>query len=221
MIKISASILSADYTKLGEEIKAIERASIPYIHIDVMDGHFVPNISIGIPTVESIRSVTDLILDVHLMISNPEKYIEKFAQAGADIINFHLEATDSPLKIIEQIRKTGKKCGITINPDTPVEKLFGLVDKVDMILIMSVYPGFGGQEFIKSSLDKVKILYKYIQKNNLNVDIEIDGGIKRDNLREVLNAGVNIVVVGSAIFEAEDMAAEAERFNEIFKEFEL
>ncbi len=220
MIKISASILSADYTKLGEEIKAIERAKIPYIHIDVMDGHFVPNISIGIPTVESIRGATDLILDVHLMISNPEKYIEKFARAGADIINFHLEATDSPLKIIEQIRKTGKKCGITINPDTPVEKLFKLANKVDMILIMSVHPGFGGQEFIKDSLDKVKALREYIKKNNLNTDIEIDGGVKIDNLRDVLDAGVNIVVVGSAIFEAEDMAVEAERFSEIFKEFE-
>ena len=124
------------------------------------------------------------------------------------------------MKIIEQIRKTGKKCGITINPDTPVEKLFGLVEKVDMVLVMSVYPGFGGQEFITSSLDKVKTLYEYIKKNNLDVDIEIDGGIKKDNLRDVLDAGVNTVVVGSAIFEAEDMAAEAESFNRIFREFD-
>ena len=220
MVEIATSILSVEKGKEAATFLELEAAKTDYFHIDVMDGHFVPNISIGIPTVESIRGATDLILDVHLMISNPEKYIEKFARAGADIINFHLEATDSPLEIIEQIRKTGKKCGITVNPDTPVEKLFGLADKVDMILIMSVYPGFGGQEFIKSSLDKVKALSEHIRKNNLNVDIEIDGGVKIDNLRDVLDAGVNIVVVGSAIFEAEDMAAEAERFSEIFKEFE-
>lgn len=221
MIKISASILSADYIRLGEEIKNIEKAKIPYIHIDVMDGHFVPNISIGIPTVKSIRRATNLMLDVHLMISNPEEYIEKFAQAGADIINFHLEAVQNPMKIIEQIKKTGKKCAVTINPDTPAKELFGIIENVDMALVMSVYPGFGGQKFIPLSLDKIKTLYEYVKKNNLNTDIEVDGGIKRANIRDVLNAGANVIVVGSAIFAAEDMFEEVDRFNEIFREFDL
>lgn len=220
MVKLSTSILAADFTKLGEEIKILEREKIPYIHIDVMDGHFVPNISMGIPIVDSIRKATNLILDVHLMISNPEKYVESFAKAGADIINFHLESTNEPKKIIEQIRATGKKCGITISPETPVEKLYGLIDYVDMVLIMSVHPGFGGQAFIPESLDKVRKVYQYIKERKLNVDIEIDGGVKRGNVKEVLEAGVNVVVVGSAIFKAKDIAYEVEQFNEIFKEFD-
>ncbi len=220
MIKLSPSILSADFMKLGEEIKILEREKIPYIHIDVMDGHFVPNISMGFPIVDSIRKETELILDVHLMIDNPEKYIDNFAKAGADIINFHFESASNPEKIIEQIKATGKKCGITISPDTPAEKLFGLIELVDMVLVMSVYPGFGGQKLIKSSLDKIRIIYDYIKKNNLNTDIEIDGGVKMDNVREVLEAGVNVVVVGSSIFKAENIALEVEHFNDIFKEFD-
>lgn len=220
MVKLSTSILAADFTKLGEEIKILEREKIPYIHIDVMDGHFVPNISMGIPIIDSIRNATNLVLDVHLMISNPEVYIERFAEAGADIINFHLETVDEPKKVISQIKATGKKCGITISPETPVEKLYGLIELVDMVLIMSVHPGFGGQAFIPSSLDKVRNVYKYIKDRNLNVDIEIDGGVKRNNVKEVLDAGVNIVVVGSAIFKADDIAYEVEQFNEIFKEFD-
>ncbi len=220
MVKLSTSILAADFTKLGEEIKILEREKIPYIHIDVMDGHFVQNISMGVPIIDSIRKATNLVLDVHLMISNPEEYVERFAEVGADIINFHLEATDDPEKIIKQIKATGKKCGVTINPETPVERLYGLIDHVDMVLVMSVHPGFGGQAFIPSSLEKVKKVYEYVKKNNLKVDIEIDGGVNRKNVKEVLEAGVNIVVVGSAIFKAKDIAYEVEQFNEIFKEFE-
>lgn len=220
MVKLSTSILAADFTKLGEEIKILEREKIPYIHIDVMDGHFVQNISMGVPIIDSIRKATNLVLDVHLMISNPEEYIERFAEVGADIINFHLEAVDDPEKVIRQIKATGKKCGVTINPETPVERLYGLIDHVDMVLVMSVHPGFGGQAFIPSSIDKVKKVYEYVKKNNLNVDIEIDGGVNRKNVKEVLEAGVNVVVVGSAIFKADDIAYEVEQFNEIFKEFE-
>ncbi len=220
MVKLSTSILAADFTKLGEEIKILEREKIPYIHIDVMDGHFVQNISMGVPIIDSIRKATNLVLDVHLMISNPEEYIERFAEVGADIINFHLEAVDDPEKVIRQIKATGKKCGVTINPETPVERLYGIIDHVDMVLVMSVHPGFGGQAFIPSSIDKVKKVYEYVKKNNLNVDIEIDGGVNRKNVKEVLEAGVNVVVVGSAIFKADDIAYEVEQFNEIFKEFE-
>lgn len=220
MVKLSTSILAADFTKLGEEIKILEREKIPYIHIDVMDGHFVQNISMGVPIIDSIRKATNLVLDVHLMISNPEEYIERFAEVGADIINFHLEAVDDPEKVIKQIKATGKKCGVTINPETPVERLYGLIDHIDMVLVMSVHPGFGGQAFIPSSIDKVKKVYEYVKKNNLNVDIEIDGGVNRKNVKEVLEAGVNVVVVGSAIFKAKDIAYEVEQFNEIFKEFD-
>lgn len=220
MIKLSASILAADFTRLGEEIRILEREKIPYIHIDVMDGHFVQNLSMGIPTVEGIRKITNLVLDVHLMISNPEVYIEKFAEAGADIINFHFEATNNPKKIIEQIRATGKKCAITINPDTPVEKIFGIIEYVDMVLVMSVHPGLGGQEFMVSSLERIKKIYNYIKKNSLNVDIEIDGGVGLHNIREIIEAGVNVVVAGSAVFHSKDISADIKRFNEIFEEFD-
>ncbi len=220
MIKLSPSILAADFTRLGEEIKILEKEKIPYIHIDVMDGHFVHNISMGIPVIESIRKTTSLVLDVHLMISNPEEYIEKFAKAGADIINFHFEAVDNSKRIINQVRATGKKCGITINPETPVEKLFGIIEYVDMVLIMSVYPGLGGQEFMVSSLDRIRKVYDYIKKNNLNTDIEIDGGVGLENIRDILEAGVNVVVAGSAIFGAKDISADIKKFNEIFKEFD-
>lgn len=220
MIKLSASILEADFTKLGEEIKILEREKIPYIHIDVMDGHFVPNISMGIPIIDSLRKATKLILDVHLMIDNPERYIESFAKAGADIINFHYEAVSEPEKIIEMIRATGKKCAVTISPDTPAEKIFNIIALVDMVLVMSVYPGFGGQSLIPSSLDKIRTIYNYIKENNLDVDIEIDGGVKMSNVKDVLKAGANVIVVGSSIFKAEDIEKEVARFNEIFKEFD-
>jgi len=220
MIKLSPSILAADFTKLGEEIKILETEKVPYIHIDVMDGHFVQNISMGIPVLESIRKITNLVLDVHLMISNPEDYIERFAEAGADIINFHFEATDNPKKIIEQIRATGKKCGITINPETPVEKLFGIIEYVDMVLVMSVYPGLGGQNFMVSSLDRIRKIHNYIKNNNLNTDVEIDGGVDLENIREILAVGVNVIVAGSAVFQAKDIYSNIRKFNEIFKEFD-
>jgi len=220
MIKLSASILSADFTILGQEIKALEKEKIPYIHIDVMDGHFVPNISIGIPIIESLRKETDLVFDVHLMLTNPEEYIERFAKAGADIINFHIEAVENPKTLIDRIRKTGKKCAVTISPQTPAESLFGIIEYVDMVLIMSVYPGFGGQVFIPETFDKIKKVREYIKKNNLNVDIEVDGGVSQENIRDIIAAGVNVVVVGSAIFKSKDISFEVQQFNKIFREFD-
>lgn len=221
MIKLSPSILAADFARLGDELKMLENLNVPYVHIDVMDGHFVPNISMGIPVIRSIRKVTNMTLDVHLMISNPDMYIDDFADAGADIINVHKEVCSDVVNVIEHIKRKGKKAGITLNPKTPPEAIFGILDMVDMVLIMSVEPGFGGQKFIPSSLDKAYKLYNYIQRKNLNVDIEMDGGVNIHNIRDVIESGVNVVVVGSAIFNAKDKQEEIRKYQKIFENFKL
>lgn len=198
---LSPSILSADFWKLGEDIKAVEQAGVPYLHIDVMDGLFVPSISYGMPVLQCIRPHTELFLDVHLMIQEPERYVEEFAACGADLVNFHIEATQDVKGTIELIRGTGKKVGITIKPGTSVDELLPYLELVDMVLIMTVEPGFGGQKLIPECLDKVKELRRIVEEKGLSLDIEVDGGISADNVELALTAGANVIVAGSAVFK--------------------
>ena len=203
-IKISPSILSADFSKLGEEIVALEKAGADYIHIDVMDGHFVPNITIGPEVIKRLRPVTKLPFDVHLMISPVNNFIKDFADAGADIITFHPEATKNISETINLIKKLGKKVGISLKPKSEINLVEDYLSKVDLILIMSVEPGFGGQKFMPEVLDKMKTLRNLIDDRKLNVDIEIDGGINFDNSKKAKDYGANILVSGSTVFKEHD-----------------
>ena len=207
MIKISPSILSADFSRLGEDVQAVDRAGADYIHIDVMDGHFVPNITIGPLVVDALRKVTDKPLDVHLMIENPDLYIPDFAKAGADIITVHQEAVPHLHRTVQLIKILGKKAGVSLNPATPVETLDVILDELDLVLIMSVNPGFGGQSFIQSALDKIRALRQRITERGLSTELEVDGGVKIDNIREVVAAGADVLVAGSAVFNTEDYSA--------------
>lgn len=206
MIKIAPSILASDFSKLGEEIKKVEKAGADYIHVDVMDGVFVPNITIGQPVVRSIRKITQLPLDVHLMIQNPDAHIEEFVKAGADIICVHQEVCPHLDRTINFIKSTGAKAAVSLNPATPVETLENVLHLLDMVLIMSVNPGYGGQEFIPYSIDKIVKLRKMADRLNPGMDIEVDGGISQENIAEVVAAGANVIVAGSAIYKAEDPA---------------
>jgi ribulose-phosphate 3-epimerase len=207
MIKISPSILSADFSRLGEDVQAVDRAGADYIHIDVMDGHFVPNITIGPLVVEALRKVTAKPLDVHLMIENPDLYIADFARAGADIITVHQEAVPHLHRTVQLIKSLSKKAGVSLNPATPVETLDIILDELDLVLIMSVNPGFGGQSFIPSALDKIRALRQRITERGLSTELEVDGGVKIDNIREVVAAGADVLVAGSAVFNTENYAA--------------
>ncbi|MBF0528420.1 MAG: ribulose-phosphate 3-epimerase [Deltaproteobacteria bacterium] len=202
MIKIAPSILSADFTRLGEEIRAVVDAGADYIHLDVMDGYFVPNITIGPLVVEAVKRITDLPLDVHLMISDPDRYLADFAKAGADIISVHVEVLPHLHRTIQAIHELGLKASATLNPSTPLSALEFVLSDLDQILLMTVNPGFGGQRFIPSGLVKITCLREIILAHNLNIDIEVDGGIKLENCAEVIAAGATVLVSGSGIFGA-------------------
>ncbi len=212
---LSPSLLAADFTKLGQQLEQIEKGGAQYIHLDVMDGIFVPNISFGIPVIQSIRKSSNLIFDVHLMIVEPERYVEAFRKAGADIINFHIEATKDAASTLSKIKSLGAKTGITIKPNTPVSEIVPYLENVDMVLIMTVEPGFGGQKFMA---DKITELVKIREQKNLKFDIEIDGGVNINNVKEILDTGVNVIVAGSAVFGAEDVESRTKEFLNILQE---
>jgi ribulose-phosphate 3-epimerase len=205
--KIAPSILSADFARLGEEIRRVEEAGADLIHFDVMDGHFVPNLSIGIPVLESVRKITRLPLDAHLMIDDPERYLEAFAKAGADSISVHAEVCPDLPAIARRMRALGIRAAVAINPETRVDRVIAAAEHFDMILVMSVHPGFGGQSFIEQTVGKVRAVREEIERRGLDVDVEIDGGIKIENIATVAAAGANVFVSGSGIFGKPDYAA--------------
>jgi ribulose-phosphate 3-epimerase len=198
--KIAPSILSADFACLGEEIHRVEEAGADLIHFDVMDGHFVPNLSIGVPVLESLRKITRLPLDAHLMISEPLRYLRTFVEAGANSISVHAEVCDDLPEIAAQIRELGARASVAINPETPVERVLAVAEHLDMILVMSVHPGFAGQSFIAESLEKLRAVRREVQRRGLKVDVQVDGGVKIDNIRAAAEAGANVFVSGSGIF---------------------
>lgn len=197
---LSPSLLSANFANLEKDLQDIKDGGAKYLHIDVMDGSFVPSISFGMPVMKSIRSISDLVFDVHLMIDNPERYIKDFVDCGADIITVHAESTNHLNRVIMQIKESGLKAGVVLNPATPLSVLEHVLEYLDMVLIMSVNPGFGGQQYIPNTTEKIRALRKMINERGLNVDIEVDGGVKLSNVKEVLDAGANVIVAGSAVF---------------------
>lgn len=207
MKKIAPSILSADFSRLGEEIKAIEAAGADYVHIDVMDGQFVPNITIGPLIVEAVRRVTTLPLDVHLMIAEPDRYIASFAEAGADIIVVHAEATNHLHRTVQLIKSLGKKAGVSLNPATPLNVLDYVLEDLDLVLLMTVNPGFGGQSFIEACIPKIQSLRSIMDRRGIEAELEVDGGVKIDNIARIAHAGADVFVAGSAVFNSPDYAA--------------
>ena len=219
MKKIAPSILSADFANLERDIKIVEQGGADLLHVDVMDGHFVPNITIGIPVVASIKKISKIPLDVHLMIENPGDYVEKFIAAGADYLTVHVEAATHLHRIIQSIKANGAKAGVSLNPHTPLSSIEEVLQDLDMVLIMSGNPGFGGQSFIPQTLNKVVRINKMLAERGLkNVEIEIDGGVKLENIKKVANAGVDILVSGSGIFGAENPAARIQEMKKVLSE---
>jgi ribulose-phosphate 3-epimerase len=206
-IEISPSILSADFANLEKELNILKQAKVERIHLDIMDGHFVPNITFGPPLVECIRKKTDIFLESHLMITDPEKYIIPFKEAGSDLIIFHKEVSDNPIYLIDKIKNLGIQAGISINPDTEWEEIGDLLPFLDMVLIMSVHPGFGGQKYIPKTAQKMRFMLDYIKSKNLNIDIGIDGGINSETVKDASKNGANIIIAGSYLFNSQDIIA--------------
>lgn len=219
MIKLSPSILACDYNILGTQVKEAYEAGAKYMHLDVMDGLFVPSISLGMPVIKSLRKATDIVFDTHLMINEPIRYIDDFVEAGSDIITFHLEATDKVEETINKIKAAKVKAGIVINPETPVEAIKPYLSMVDMVLIMSVHPGFGGQKYIPEATDKIRQARNFIDEAGYNIDLEVDGGVNLSNVKEVLEAGANVIVAGSAVF-GNNITDSVKGFLKSFEEFE-
>lgn len=213
MIKLAPSILSADFARLLEDVKKVESAGCEYLHIDVMDGHFVPNITLGPGIVKSLRKDVNMVFDAHLMIENPDNYIKEFVEAGCDIIVVHQEACKHLHRTIQNIKSYNIKAGVALNPATPIESIKHVLEDVDMVLIMTVNPGFGGQSFIESTIPKIKELKSIIDSKNLKVDIQVDGGIKPENVDKVVDAGANIIVAGSAIFNSNNIQETVDLFR--------
>ncbi len=214
MVKIAPSILSADFSRLLEHVKEVEEAGVDYLHIDVMDGHFVPNISFGAPIMKSLKGKTKLFMDVHLMIENPDQYIGDFVDAGADLINVHIEACTHIHRTIQLIKSYGVKAAVTLNPGTPLVTVEEILPQLDMVLLMSVNPGFGGQSYIEATTDKIRRLKAMIDSKGLTCDIQVDGGINLNNVKEVVDAGASIFVAGSAIFNTESIKNTVKAFRE-------
>jgi ribulose-phosphate 3-epimerase len=205
MFKLAPSILSADFANLERDINIVEKAGADWLHVDVMDGHFVPNITIGPAVVKSLRGKSSLVFDVHLMIENPELYIKDFANSGADIITVHAEATNHLHRLIQMIKSEGKKAGVSLNPATPVNVLEHVIEELDLVLVMSVNPGFGGQKFIESIYEKISKVRSLIDNKGLMVDLQVDGGVCQENIQRVIESGANVIVAGSAIFNSKDI----------------
>lgn len=220
MLKLAPSILNADYAKLGEEITTVDECGADYIHLDVMDGMFVPALSIGMPVIKSLRKCTDKIFDVHLMIQDPNRYLQEFKDAGADIISVHAEACTQLDITVDRIKQLGCKVGVVLNPATPLSQLDFVLENIDMVLIMTVNPGFGGQRYIQSMTRKIVELRHIIDERGYNVDIEVDGGITVDNVRTVIDAGANVIVSGSGVFKG-DVRKNMKGFREIFKSYDV
>lgn len=216
MYILAPSLLAADFTKLGEQIRKTEQCGAQYLHIDVMDGIFVPSISFGMPLIESIRSCTKQFFDVHLMIVEPERYIKEFAACGADGITFHLEAAKEPQQVIDLIHSHGMQAGISIKPGTPLEEVYPYLSKVEMVLIMSVEPGFGGQSFLPEAYERIRKIREYLTEHQLTAHLEVDGGIGKKNVREVMAAGADVLVAGSAVFRKRSIEENIRRFQDAF-----
>ena len=219
MLILAPSILAADFTRLGEEVRAVADAGAQYIHLDVMDGAFVPSISFGMPVIEKLRSVTDKVFDVHMMVEEPGRYVEDMCRCGADLITVHAEACTHLDRVVNQIKEGGMRAGVAVNPATPLSVLDPILGELDMVLIMTVNPGFGGQKFIPYTMEKIRSLRRILTERGLAADIQVDGGISSANVREVLEAGANVFVAGSAVF-GEDPGARTREFLDIFGEYE-